>query len=583
MEQLRSAWLLSIAVFPKRDIDHHLATMEVNMLRMGAEAELKRMTKKLDGYVLLAKPASYTRKLCLRHDPAEWRAWEIVARLSRAKRQRSDKFLTDFPFGDQPCLVQCRDVIIIAIRRSFIPPSLDAHQDFVVTMFSPSTFAQSELHRTKYATANDRLFTKDITTQLTTLCRGIVDSLQPSSIPVTLNFKKITQRDRALTLGIRSYRWVANLRYKLSLQYHEKAKLFCAAVRKLFLQTPQGHPIDNDTEDLDPVQLAEEICGKAIETMSHVHADDEAGMHELQNRVWAYLGNCLNGAVKFRPSMSLISLFTSRNPSNGKVHDLARRLLRLRQRRGKFHLHKSFKDLAKDLAVITDMVFNENVMYAMLESHYVEQILGTDTDVFLTHVFKYCLQSSARKLRTKQLQSAICRRWLRFAKSTQAKQQVLTAEVLVAEIVVLLSRVQDEVILTYLVACLVDFAYDNGHMKNHIMRLGTAELVIGFLDNPNADLVRHSCALLVNCSTDKNHAHIIRSFNVIPKLLHLLKPRDFEPLFRSKALLLQVLRVATNLVQYAQDGDRTIADLGLSDKIETKHVAEALQYRSKSE
>ncbi len=111
----------------------------------------------------------------------------------------------------------------------------------------------------------------------------------------------------------------------------------------------------------------------------------------------------------------------------------------------------------------------------------------------------------------------MCRQLLTFAQHTKADGRVLLDNnndnntpqavvqrdemnvlVLLPQIIAMLRGLRDATIKTYLVAVLVEFTYYHTRMKNELMKLGGAEVVAAFLRSQNADLVRQSCALLVN-------------------------------------------------------------------------------------
>lgn len=108
------------------------------------------------------------------NDPAQWSCWEIIARLWTAKEDevnsedatlrsvsrgiQSDIYTIrhDVPFSNQPRAIQCRDVVIIAMRRKFIPPFMDTSQDFVICMFSPSIYMEWNTHSRNRFKLNNR-------------------------------------------------------------------------------------------------------------------------------------------------------------------------------------------------------------------------------------------------------------------------------------------------------------------------------------------------------------------------------------------------------------------------------------------
>jgi len=150
---------------------------------------------------------------------------------------------------------------------------------------------------------------------------------------------------------------------------------------------------------------------------------------------------------------------------------------------------------------------------------YVRRIIQRDCDatcyiVFLVKLFKYCLCTVEREGRTKELQASICRQMLNFAHhskeegqrglsdktSAVLQQEEMSMLVLLPEITSILRGLGDPTMKTYLVAVLVEFTYYQTRMKNELMKQGGAAVVASFLSSQNSDLIRQSCALLVNWS-----------------------------------------------------------------------------------
>eukprot|EP00750_Incisomonas_marina_P009745 INCI16111.1.p1 GENE.INCI16111.1~~INCI16111.1.p1 ORF type:complete len:1050 (-),score=133.15 INCI16111.1:63-3212(-) len=443
----------------------------------------------------------------------------------------------------------------------------------------------------------------EITSQsLLEVSRGIADSFMPQSAQHAVDTSIAEAKANALVLGEQSYAWFYMKGLTVEPECRIVARLFC---RSLLFVLQAAHLTDNvapdvalrgckpaDVERFNPDGSRDDPFHWALlmEDMAPESDSDVTGMEAASGssdgwrradavtlkrsawvqRVWRYLAFCFDGGLALGPTVSLEML--AKKPllerrSRLVVERVLDWMLHLRPRTEPYRW-ATLSTKTLDESIVRDMSFNERVMCTFLDAGFVRRIILRDCDatcfiVFLVHLFKYCLKTPAREENTKELQASICRQMLSFAHHSKEEgqrslsdktpetlqQEEMSMLVLLPEITSVLRGLRDPTMKTYLVAVLVEFTFYQTRMKNELMKQGGAAIVASFLRSPNSDLVRQSCALLVNCSVQRYHAQIIRSYGCIPDLLRLVNERPFQPYFKSPTVLTEALCVLRNLAK----------------------------------
>ena len=110
----------------------------------------------------------------------------------------------------------------------------------------------------------------------------------------------------------------------------------------------------------------------------------------------------------------------------------------------------------------------------------------------------------------------------------------------------------DENLQVLSVCALVNYTHNNTPMKNMVMACGAVRKVSTFLTSHNEDLVRHTCALIRNCTKTVQYRQTVASYGIIDKLFMLLKESDTPPYFRPLPTLVQAIAI---IGQLAHDPD----------------------------
>ena len=155
---------------------------------------------------------------------------------------------------------------------------------------------------------------------------------------------------------------------------------------------------------------------------------------------------------------------------------------------------------------------------------------------------------------------------------TQAKQRTsnnlqlgavqAADDVAVNMLVPIISRLlheTDENLQVLAVCALVNYTHNNTPMKNTVMASGAVRKVATFLSSHNEDLVRHSSALLRNCTKTPQYRQTVASYGVIRRLFSLLEESEAPPKFRPLPILVQAIAILGQLA-YDQDIKQKITE-----------------------
>eukprot|EP00943_MAST-04B_sp_MAST-4B-sp1_P003360 g3360.t1 len=225
----------------------------------------------------------------------------------------------------------------------------------------------------------------------------------------------------------------------------------------------------------------------------------------------------------------------------------------------------------RDERLMRKFTFNEYVMIRLLESGYLKTILNQQADTseyprFLVRLLQR-KQGNAGGKYAASLRYAIAKQLvqlsMQFSASTLEvikKNKVavvrntgtvpLADDISINVIVPTLFRMvmtSDENLQILAVVALVNYTLKNVIMKNVVMSGGIVRRVVSFLASKSSDLVRHSCALLNNCTKSEQYRQTVASFSAIPLMVNLIQPSNIPPTYPTVPILINALAVLGNL------------------------------------
>eukprot|EP00753_Platysulcus_tardus_P016008 PLAT5370.2.p1 GENE.PLAT5370.2~~PLAT5370.2.p1 ORF type:complete len:862 (+),score=500.89 PLAT5370.2:1-2586(+) len=501
-----------------------LVAMGHGALQVVAQKVVEQIGAVVETYSVMEIPSVYHKKMNLVGDPAAWEAWQIYVRTSDPVNHSAAALLNSN-----------RDIGIIALRRKYIPPVMDTAQDIVLLYYGRKNL----------------FYTKE--TKFMEAVEGIADSLSVESRSFAADSIVVQKKTDALLLDEETYAWYQT---QLGIQPScvDDAKRFCRSILRLLSQAGVRFAVhaifpeleEGASED-DPFEFA-----AAMEKNPPGLPDTAppALLEDWQRRVWRYLAFCVDGGLL--PHMltlkDLVYHFHGlERRERNRLRRLLDNLLYLHPTGGHYEYAPLEQMVAND-RLMKSFSFNESVMCALIESNYVAQVLEETRDLsayplFLVRLLRHSDGAGGQPGR---LQYTVCKQLVTSSVTDAELQNEVALNILVPALIDLLYS-SDLNLCVLAVVALVNYTRDNDSMKNLVMSRGAVRRVISFLSSKNGDLVRHSAALLNNCTKRDQYQQSIASYGAIDLLLDLLVKRRTPPYYHKVPILIQAATVLGNL------------------------------------
>jgi hypothetical protein len=500
-------------------------------------------------YQRVGAPREYYKKMNLTGDPASWEAWETHLRAGPARTggASSDK-------------ISERDIGIIAVRRKYIPPVMDTSQVIVVSYYGG-----------KEKWLNTRTFMETP--------ERIVDSLTAMSLCHVPDTLVIQTKADALLLDEDGYAWF-HKRLNIRPRAMRMAKQFCAVIIRLLANTGVGDSLDQVLSELGPdIELPADledpfVIALRLEKASRGLPSDAPASRFLdwKRRVWRFLAYCVDGGVapkslKIETLVYQHSALVGYKRTQNMIGTLIETLLYLHAPGTEHQNGITLKAKLQNPRLMSNFTYNERVMIRLLEYGYIRKHLSVNEDQ--SQYPRFLLRLMRRKAGHQDVWHTRVRytvgKELVTMSMAQAKQRTSNShhlgslqaadDVAVNMLVPIISRLlheTDENLQVLAVCALVNYTHNNTPMKNTVMASGAVRKVATFLSSHNEDLVRHSCALLRNCTKTPQYRQTVASYGVMRRLFGLLEESEAPPKFRPLPILVQAIAI---LGQLAYDHD----------------------------
>ncbi len=510
----------------------------------------------IQSYQRVGAPKEYYKKMNLTGDPASWEAWEVHIRAQRPKTQ-----------NQRDVIVGEREIGIIACRRKYIPPVMDSSQVIVVTYFGGKGKWD---HDETFMDSPER----------------IVDSLTATSLCHVPDRLVIQTKADALLFDEEGYAWF-HKRLNVQPRAMRMAKQFCAVILQLLASTGLGDALENALAELgadlgvppslvDPFVIAVRLEKDSLGLPSDAPAEC---FRDWKRRVWRYLAYCVDGGLAPK-SLKIESLVYQHGALVGnKRHQnmlgsVIETLLYMHAPGTEHQSSISLKVKLEDARLMADFTYNERVMIRLLETGYIRKQLSLNEDrsQYPRFLIRLMRRSPGRQENWHtRVRYTVCKELVTMSMD-QANRRTGSRrlgggadhqnaslrpadDVAVNMLVPMISRLlheRDENLQVLAVCALVNYTHNNTPMKNTVMASGAVRKVATFLGSHNEDLVRHSCALLRNCTKTPQYRQTVASYGVIRQLFSLLEESESPPTFRPLPILVQAIAI---LGQLAYDPD----------------------------
>ena len=414
-------------------------------------------------YRYLGRPRALIKRGNTSGDPSSWDAWMIVIRVGSGfgqsggsgvqlhrhggsdndsdsdsdtnegehRKTSSRKNISHGRGGhDAHHMFENRDIVVIAARRSFIPPSMDMSQDIVIVHLSKQNIVASS---TRGVIAGQCVF----------------DTLGPKTRDFNYDTIVIQTKADALLLSDAEYSWFAFQHDIRPQNAFDRGRQFCLCLLKLLenanVITVSSHPevqrvflgITVPRGHDDPFEYA-----SLLEKEANGLPQDAPlrFVESWRRRVWRFLAWCVDGgvvpsALTIEQLVSNHGLLIGQPKAQMKIAQIIDSLL---------YMHTPGESFAKSnlLAKIQDdmlmrsFTFNENVLCRLIETGYLKSalIVRGDKSVYPRFLVRL-LQRSGRTAATRnspRVQHCVCKQLYNMSLRVSEQGQRLSTRDLIA-------------------------------------------------------------------------------------------------------------------------------------------------------
>tara|TARA_B110000208_G_scaffold191744_1_gene259893 strand:+ start:442 stop:3909 length:3468 start_codon:yes stop_codon:yes gene_type:complete len=305
-----------------------------------------------------------------------------------------------------------------------------------------------------------------------------------------------------------------------------------------------------------------------------------------ERRVWRYLSFCVVSSMNGIPGGFAALKEAMRNirqsdPHNRQVKVVERVLDKMLHMRLRGHAYE-WKPLPMriremETAGAGQIVFNEAVMIGLLECEFVQTALvrqdGHDSTLLPTLIVRlvqHCTWTARRELETQALQFELGKQIFALSQNvedsgaTRVSANYITAEtartILIPATIEFLRHTRHDEIRGQLVCALTNFAHTSEDLCRHMMQYGVADIAVAMLSSSSADLVRHACRLLINCSNTAYGRRVVASKGAVAPLVALIEGSPMPPHHHALEVLVDVVTVLRNIASDAASGSGFLRD-----------------------
>jgi len=500
---------LSLHVYPQVQLAH-LAQMGREHIRWLAMEYKQALIKNQQTYVLRNK--LYLKKMNLSNDVSAWICWELAL------------------------INKDQLTVVMLLRRQYVPPLMDAVQDFAIILKCPAS-AMSERHT--------REFQEDFIHE----AELMADSLNPRAQNQGIYAHMVQGKLDALLYDEEAYSWIRSrlkLRPDGETHLEKYACIFVKGVLKILRdQNALQHPELWDEvsrrvaaacetkveQDLDPLVVATQMLRIPSEGLKLDNPDEntEMALSYWHSRVAVYLAWCTDGGL-FGSKLTLADVISIL--AHDQVHHVARSTLLAILT---FLLHLRPKDLRKKWEAKTlsnqmmamgllgadecseKCIFNDRVMQVLLEMGFLKKVLPAQASdegsmsMAYAHLLKNLMMCESASV---NLKASICRQ---IVAERDAEHGCALCMGLLE-----LMRTGGLFLATYACAALVNLSQAKEEVKNFLVYRGIAAICLQQLQSKDDDLMLYTLMLLVHLTKYANHRQSMNEAKLVPQLYEIL-------------------------------------------------------------
>mmetsp|Transcript_69880 Transcript_69880/g.138288 ORF Transcript_69880/g.138288 Transcript_69880/m.138288 type:complete len:913 (+) Transcript_69880:141-2879(+) len=501
---------VSLHIYPQVQL-LNLAQIGREHIRWLALEYKQALIKNQQTYVLRNK--LYLKKMNLSNDVSAWICWELALR-------NKDQL-----------------IVVMLLRRQYVPPLMDAVQDFAIILKCPAS-AISE--------TNTREFQEDFILE----AERMADSLNPRAQNQSIYAHMVQGKLDALLYDEEAYSWIRS-RLKLKpdgeTRLEKYASIFVKGLLKILRdQNALQHPELWDEvsrrvaavcerkveQDLDPMVVATQTLRMPNEGLKLDNPDENTDMalSYWHLRVAVYLAWCTDGGL-LGSKLTLADVIS--NLAQDQVHHVARKKL---EEILTFLLHLRPKDLKKKWEAKTlpnqmmamgmlgsdeppeSCIFNDRVMQVLLEMGFLKKNVfpaqahdeGSMSMAYV-HLLKNLMMCEAASV---NLKASICRQIV-------AEREAEHGCALCMGLLELMRR-GGLFLATYACAALVNLSQAKEEVKNFLVYHGIAAICLQQLQSKDDDLMLYTLMLLVHLTKYANHRQSMNDAKLVPQLFEIL-------------------------------------------------------------
>ncbi len=210
-----------VSTAPPAIVSSYQKQIKLKSLKSVVEHVANDFGEFVQDYCIIGKPSAYFKTLNLTGDPASWECWGMHLRTFEKKQIYNASELAR--------RIEMRDIVIVAARRKYIPPTMDNFQDVLLIYYGqPRKFV------TPTVSINDPI---GLDTALIKKAERIMDTISPESLNYDIDEYIIQAKADALQFDEDTYKWFSTFsKIRIFPKIYPDARRFCEAIHSLLIK-----------------------------------------------------------------------------------------------------------------------------------------------------------------------------------------------------------------------------------------------------------------------------------------------------------------------------------------------------------
>ena len=549
-------------------------------------------------------------------DKASWHCWELYLRARRAvpfkrelgekdpkdeeekkeegkheedPRDEVDKIRSklmeetkdDDSFQDDPELEEpdenFEDLVVIMLRRKYIPPLMDLFSDIICTLRAPSRSLNFEENREKYKVQ----YITDKSNENVKLLRGIVDPLHPNSKSNEIYTQIVQEKANALLMdeeqcmffqcslnifpdGLKfACTYLRNILSVLSKSGQGETKRMLQHLRKVYAKELRALKF---SENAPPYEII-----KRFEEENQLATGGLSNMMEMINwkcKIASYIANCIDGGLLYGeftlPELVKQTMAHTDLLEAMKMKDVLNYLLYLRERDNEWE-HEQIAQILQRMMGSGDYVFNPKVMRVLLETSYLQKELNNENPILYPRFLAYLLNTTEEI----KLKVSICRQIIKINSDGSLKALDEQTQNSFSQVVKPLGEMitaSCPILCNLATLALVSLANNLNIMKEAIAQM--LDLILVNLTTKSEELLEYTLKLILSLLSSLNICKsIMMNYDVMPLMLNILKGIGIKHLYHDNMTYVLSLQIIGTIIH--NDNSNKDFLLGIPDAKKT--------------